>query len=596
MQTRPTLYLLFLNGLLWTLAAFLFWQKKDSEADEGDSALVPENFYERMESLSITSAAASESWLFERTAETWQLTEPLIWNANPFAVRQFVDELSRLKPLSTFSVQDIRKADLTLAEYNLQTPKLAIELVAGNQERLRFTIGIPERSSDKAYLRDLYTNQISVLPVHQAQFLNATLIDFLQPRIFTIPTEEVRALQVQDLANPAARVRLEKQGDGWKLISPIESDASTSEVLDLINRWNAFNVRAFVRDGLGEAFESNGIRLTMESAIRRESLIFSDTEARALAHAPVLARNEGNPSTFEVPRDLYKSLLSAQDALREKRVLSSIPENWNSLEIRMDGQLTTLQQLENGNWQVVFTDSSGELRSIPAEPVIQEELKESFALIEATRFVTDAPSDVDLLDFGILDPQRVVTFRFDGENQATFTIGNFVPRESLFYAQTSLSPTIFTVRPYVLSLLPLNPLHYRNRTIQTLPETATLGNIQLRNLDTEEILFDSSRGEYPGLLVQLNSFFRVSRFRDFIQEDFSNPLVLDPQTPIPFRYEIRAQVELPGTDNGEDPRRFLLSRPIGSDTIFVADPQTRLVGILPNTLARELIPLLRNNP
>lgn len=594
MRLRFTFLLLALNVVVFAAIAILNHMATQSNATAQPTPILAADSLSNLSAISLTATRDADPATFKLVRATdgsWSLAAPFVWEANPFAVRSLLHELNNLTPRSTFTTDDARRADISLAQYSLDPPTLQIALERDSLPPINLALGVPDASA-RLYLRGPDPKSIHVLEPNAVIALASQLSNLRNNSIFHSQRADIQSVQIQDRLNATARVRIVYQPASrqWRFNAPIDTAADPVAVEALINGWLDFQVTRFRPDLTQSAnFDDPAIRLSFESANGRESVLLNAPNPEN--PSVVLARRENTPVPFEVPAALFQRLTTAQADLRQKRVLADLPPNWNTLEIRVDANVTTLQQLENGLWQVIFTDEQQALRSLPADAAIIDNLRNIFPDLTATRFVSDAPADADLLDFGLLDPQRVLTFRFPDHPPVSLRIGGIAPSESLFYATTSQSQSVFLIRPFLLSQLPLNPLHYRDRTLYTLGPAVALTNIQLQHLPTQSNLLAQSPN--PDVLGALQAFFRQSRFKDFVQEDFSNPLILDPQTPIPFLFELSADIRLPGNESTPTVQRsFLLSAPIGDNTLFIADPASRMVGIAPESLANAIIPLL----
>jgi len=597
MRLKLTFLLLALNLALF---GFIFYLERAESARERFEAtsrtILSPDFVEGISRIRIESNAIPQPWTLQKSDDGWQVTSPFQWEANVFAVDRLLFQLRALSWVSRFSVEEVTDTGQSLERYGLQTPSVSLHLTSANGPNLTLPIGLPTEIGNRLYVMSPDGENILVVERDILDGLDQDLETFLDRNVFNLGIEEVRALQVQDRSNGSARVRVVRSGPEWQFVSPIETAADPEEVRRLISQWQAFEIDGFVDPATyGDVFDNPSLRFSLEGLNERETLIFSSNTTPDDA-GMLLARREAFPTAFRVPEAFLLNLKTVQDRLREKQFLRNLPKTWTSLEIRMDDANTTLQRLENGQWQVVFTDDNGDLQSLPAEPRLVSELQDLFPSISAVRFVSDAPSEADLLDFGILDPQREVTFRFDNREPVTLTIGDIAPREALFFANTNQSGSVFLIRPYILSRLPLDPLHYRNRTLYELPDTAQVDGINLTYLPENRALLQERSDLDPAVLGNIARFFQETRFKDFVQENFTGSVQLDAETPVPFLFALSADIKLPGSNDPATKRTFLLSPRIGGGTQFIADPQTRLVGILPDFLLDAIDPVLPETP
>ena len=153
MRTKVTLVLLFLNVALFF---FIFqferrWRTEESWKEARRRVLGAEAADIR--SLEITGG--THVLALAKRGDTWFVTSPLEWPANPNAINRILTELQFLEHETSFNVADLAKSGLTLANYGLDQPRLTItphfgrsrQPLAGRQSHPRH--GPPYRRPDQ---------------------------------------------------------------------------------------------------------------------------------------------------------------------------------------------------------------------------------------------------------------------------------------------------------------------------------------------------------------------------------------------------------------------------------------------------------------
>lgn len=602
MRFKLTLLLLVLNA---ALAGFILYldrvQSTRHLQDASSRLLLDAAFVQQIDHILITSAFAPHPWELKREGQTWTVTSPFHWKANPFAVQQLLFQLRRLAWDSRFPVQELAASGQTLDSYALATPPVHIVLGAGDSAH-SLSLGSPTEIGNRLYLMSPPSDFIYVVPRSLLDTLNRDLEAFLDRRIFTLDSEETEALQIQDRAASNVRVRLERQEQRWQFVSPIETAADPDRVRSLLAEWQGLEVVQFVPDrAISLAMDGNSLRLTLEGLGERETLILTPPTDADPPGPYFLARREAYPAVFQVRADLIEDLRSAQENLRERRVLKDLEGEWTSLKIDFGNRGLTLQKLENGVWQVLYTDQAGALRTLPASTEVIQNLKSTLLSTEAERFITDAPSEADFLRFDLTEPQRRLRIRTSLGQESELLIGGLHPDEdqTLLYATTSRSDSVFLVRPHLLPLLSLDPTAFRDRLIRSLPDSAAIQEVLLIHRLSGLPIALAQPGPLPDgettLESDLRRFFRQVRVERFLNRPFQDPMPLGRDLEIDWPFILEARVSLPPEGNPETIRLFLSER-LGGTTQYVADPLSGLVGTLPIPLIEKLDPFLVRPP
>lgn len=600
MRFKLTILLLALNAaLLGLLFYFDKVQSTQNLLDESSRLIVNPDFIQDLERIEIKGSQSDQSWILERNADQWLVSSPFQWKANPFAVEQLVFQLRRLAWESRFPVSGLADSGQSLESYNLANPTLSLALQSGSHSLL-LSLGAPTEIGNRLYLLSPDGDFVYVVPRGLLDSLQRDLEAFLDRRLFSISVEETRALQIQDRSASNIRVRLERTGDNWAFVSPIETDADEMRVKTLLTDWQGLEVEGFEQSGEEVALNGNSIRLTLEGSSERQSITLMPVTEGEEAGMAYMARLEGFPTVFKVDAERVERLRSVQEDLREKRVLRRYSEDWSSLAIGFGELGLTLQRLENGSWQVLYTDQDKQLRSMPAATEAVEGMRDLLGTMEAVRFVTDAPSEADRVRFGLTEPQRLVEVRRGNQDSLEFRIGGLFSGEgeTLFYASTDKSDSIFLVRPYVLSALSLDPFNYRERTIRKLPATARIPNLTLIHLHSglPMPMEDVNSPEANAVKAALRGFVENIRVERFSSRPFNDPLVLSDGKTIDWKYLLEASVQYPSNPGETETIRLYLSERLGGTTQYVGDPQSGLVGFLPIPLIEILDDFLAEYP
>jgi hypothetical protein len=595
MRYKLTVLLIVLNLALFSLIFYIDRVQSTRSVFESSSRLILDpSFVQGLDKVRITSTAAGTEWQLEQGEDAnWDVVAPIHWKANPYAVQQLLFQLKSLSWESRFPVRDLGEAGQSLESYNLENPPLRIELFNGETSET-LLLGAPTEIGNRLYTMSLDGKFVLVISRGLMEMLQRDMDAFLDRRIFGISMEESRIIQIQDRAASNVRVRLERAEAGWEFVSPIEAEADGERVQAMISDWQSTDAEGFdVNETAGLEMDSNAIQLTFEGLNSRETLVLAPPAGEPEA-TYYLAKRDVYDSVFKVNALQVDELRKAQEALREKRVLNRHAEDWTSLEIQFGDLTTILQQLETGDWQVLSTDESGALKSHPADLGEVDQIKELLRTMEAVRFVSDAPSENDLIRFGLDEPQRTITLRTASGQAVVFTIGG-VSREdesTLLYATTDQSGSVFVIRPHILAKFPLNPLHYRDRTLFRLPESTTV---------TAVLLTDAASGDPlpldEALESALGSYISEVKVNRFLDKPFADPIPLGEDRQVDWPYRLIALVAYPSpATEGPDTYEFHISIRLGGTIQYIGDPQSGLVGTLPIDLIEALDPILATFP
>lgn len=593
MRFKLTLLLLLLNGALFGYLLYLTkaGSTQDRLRDEARLILAP-GFSSQIDHFSVESTALESVWELQKRPEGWEVLQPLRWPANSYAVEQLLFQLKRLRWESRFPVSSLGDTGRQLADYGLEDPALTLRLGSGDREQV-LRLGDPTEIGARLYILSHDGETVQVVPRDLLDALRRDPESFYDPRVFSLSFEETNALQIQDQMTGTVRIRLVRSEEGWEFVSPMETRADGERVRSLLDQWQSLETGKLLDpQDTPVGFAGNSLRLTIEGLSRRETLVIASNGDE---NARFYASREAYPAAFEISEALVSQLRRAQENLREKRFLLSLRDQWNSLEVRMNERTLTLQQLESGEWQVLYTTEEGNLQTLTAEEEILSELKGLLGRMEAVRFVTDAPSESDLQRFGLTDPQRRILFRRPEREDVALLVGGVHPEETLLYATTSTSGSVFLVRPQILASFPLDPLHYRDRSFWRPSSGESVRKVALiRSVAGIDLLHEA--GEQEALRNQLHGWAENLVVERYLSVPFTDPLQLDKERRIPWEFRFEVTTAEDNETGDAETRVFLLTEPLGGGRQYIGDPEGGEVGIVPPEMVRALTPLMAKFP
>lgn len=589
MRTKVTLVLLFLNVALFF---FIFrfereWRTEQAALETRRRVLGPEAA--NIQSLEIAGTGREEIIRLERRGDSWHLTSPLEWPANPHGVLQIVNELKLLEHEASFAVADLARNDLSLADYGLDNPQLTVTFATGADENSgppsMLRIGSASALGNRLYVLSPDGERVHVVSRSLLESLRLTPEELRAPTFFNIPFFEVRSLSIQSAAPAARRIRVRREeGDRWIIENPFIARASKTAVQLTVTSLNSLQPRTFLgtergnpelaaKAGLG----LSALRVMLEGNNRREILLLGSEIGPLPAvgnqppeiefHAKLENEFADRAPVFSValPAPLVDTLRNAQVALRDRRVLDLENRVITAVTLEAPGlPELTLQRLESSAnqlsnaWQILGQDVGSGPAIIPADRELVSRLLQRLQLLSAREdggFVTEAPSRANLEDWGFTRPARRVTLSLSdagtSPNSLTLELGIPVNGAEVVYAKLANQDSVYAVDPSILDAIPVVARSYRERLLRELPAVARITKLRLSSADGNTVFYERElaagetweqalAGESPERKIaveQLRQQMRTLRARAFLQDSFSTTIPLGDQE-IPWTYRL----------------------------------------------------------
>lgn len=528
----------------------------------------------RIERLSIRGQDAQGNpveRVLEQTPNGWMLTKPIRWPANPHAIQRILTELQFMESETSFSVESLNQRGRTLADYGLEDPAMSLLITGSGGEETTLKIGDATEIANRLYVLSPDGERVVVVSNELAESIAADLNVLRNPQVFDIPIFEIEALTIQigsAGSDPASagqqRVRIDKQGlQDWQISAPVSAPADADQVERMLSQLANVQADDFQREASPEmGLDSPRMRVTLWGNKRSQTLLIGNENQDGDFYARLDDATGPDSPVFTVAPGPFIMLRQAQVDLRERRFFPFDPENMHSVRIERPGQPTvSLQKLEDGTWQVIERGKEGTPTPNAADEEMIRKLLGELSRLEATRFVTDAPSTDDLEQFGFAEPAFRVTIG-NGQEQ-TLLLGNRDENTAHIYAKRGDNPSVYEVRPHILVTLNPLPLDYREKHLYTLPQAARIRSIKITNTQTGQTLFnqaiDPDKQTWEDILAQakldeeqrtaaadLIRQLRSLRVHSYLSDTFSDNYKLYDRVPITWRYKLEAEIFLPG--------------------------------------------------
>ncbi len=580
MRFQFTAFLLVLNIVTFGLI-FIFGKKADENAGQksGLSGIISREAIEATR-IELSGKGLDTPRILERQGSSWKIIQPIEWTANYFAINRILNQLQFLEEEASFSIDEIKRTGRNLEDYGLENPWIKLSII-NEDEAIELGVGNVTEIGNNFYI--LGPNKKNVFVINR-QFIDGLLVDLNDLRtreIFDIPVFEVQALSLQ-MNNPEAigdndlKFRIARTNNGWIFESPLTAEANASQVSNTINTLTAARVVDFKPSETGDpvlqGLEDPNMRITLHGNKRQQTLLIGNKVIDNGENvAPTYyARIKDNPTVFTVEVETFDRLREAEEILRERSILNFKPENLTSIDVSEGEYLVRLQKLETGNWQVIENNTDEGIQPRRADSAIVAKLIENLKNLRASGFAIDSPTPADLDRLGFNSPRRKIELT-EGDQTIILLLTHPENENEKLYAQSNKAEYVYTVdRRSTLKVIPLNSSYYRNRTLELLPEAAKIISIQLKNLSTNETIFDyflkNPRDPWLQALVDLTEGERKSMWvlldtikkfdvKEYLKKNYDEEFSLDEETKRPWVYALNAKILLPDDENGRSEMR-----------------------------------------
>lgn len=583
---KTSLILLILNALLF-LACIYFRKSGDSQAPLQKRQVSDFN-WSAISKIEITGPLLPEKRIFQKDEQGWALHQPVHWPANPYAVLMLLSKLQLLPTTPILHQEDWVKTQTPLADYGLAEPRLFVSIWEGDTKQ---TFALGDVIAPGKYLYVLSPDKQHIFRTEKDLFDLSTmpLEHFQQQTLFDVSPFQIDGLRIRSEENNRVII-LSKIENAWRFDAPIQATANKALVEEALYQLLGLKVNCFLLNKEGDIarahLHSPRMRITLLGPNYRQTLRIGDSYNEEAYEAKL----DDNETVFTVPKGVVDQLLLAQEGLRNRQFFKFKLPVVESISIEQGGSKLTLQKLESGHWTCRSSGASPvqlDSDTVDAE-VIQGGLLRLKSL-EATDFLSDTPSELDLESFGLNAPQATLTLETP-EGSQSLILGAYTEDKAHLYAKTGDSPSVYQVPAATLGLFPLDPLYYHKRKLFELPQEAELHTLEVFKIDQEKpllrlnlqdsqedllaLLPDYSNNQRRNLkdFMDLLKDFRVDRV---LSREFSEMgLVLEEQA-VSWQFLIKLSFVPKGLSKDETVLSFYFSKRLGGNLQIGTSPELK---------------------
>jgi hypothetical protein len=408
---RSTLILLV---LALAVGGYLYFvESKRPVPDENAKQKVFTTDAAKINQLEIKSATG-ETDLRKDANDTWTIVKPVAAPADRNSVSDIVNNLANL--------EEEREVDANAADlktYGLAEPRLDVTFHAeGEKEPRRILIGDKTPAGTGVYAKLAAGNRVFLVGTSLDASLGKSTFDLRDKTVLSFDESKVSAIE---LASNAQTIRLEKTGEDWKIVKPLQAPADFVAVNALVGQLQSARMTALedspdaLKDlkqyGLDKpqavaTIAAGGSPVTLE--------LGKDAETGS-----VWARDPSKPLVFSINTAVGDELKKKVEDFRRKEVFEFRPYNTTRFEIVRGGTTRAFERVkgtgENAvdTWKQVVT-SEKNVDSSNFEGALLD-----FSNLRAESFVDRAGAST-----GHDKPDAVVVVKFeDGKKEERVTFG-----------------------------------------------------------------------------------------------------------------------------------------------------------------------------
>jgi Domain of unknown function (DUF4340) len=411
-RSRSTLILLVValafGGYLY------FVDSKQPIADENAKKKVFAYEADKINALEVKSSSGATTGLRKDASGTWTIVQPA---AAPADRNSVSDVVSSLANLEEDRVVEENASDLKV--YGLAEPRIDVTFhVEGETEPKKVVFGDKNPTGVGIYAKLPATNRVFLVSNSLDATLNKSPFDFRDKTALKIEQDKVNSIE---LASNAQTIRLEKTGENWKLVKPIQAPADFVTVNGLLGQLQSAQMTA-LKDRPEELKDLKQYGLAKPEVVATVGMGDSAVKLElgsAAEQGSVWVRDPSKPAVFSVGSSLADELRKKPEDLRRKEIFDFRPFNTTRFEIIRGKETRAFERVKGTGENAVDTWK----QVVPAEKTVDASNLEG-ALLEFSNLRAESFVDRAGAATGHSSPTAVINVKFeDGKREERVTFG-----------------------------------------------------------------------------------------------------------------------------------------------------------------------------
>lgn len=398
--------------------------------------------------------------------DKWRLETPIKDQADAAAVDELFNHLEHWQKDASISAKEMEADKNKLADYGLANPKLRLKLI-GKDAPPELLFGKDAALEARMYVRFENSKETFLASQSVKKAIEKKPEDFRDRKLTDlIMAQVVRAV----LKTSAGEMELQKKGDHWDIVKPLNTRADDQKVSDMIAQVTTARIQQFVADDRGDLHQyglaepRGSLTLFAENDKQGQTLQIGSVPEKEKDQ--VYVRFSPRAFVYTLPKKIEEILNNKPNDLRDRHLVRIDTKNLDRLTIDAPGKGKTVLARKDENWTVASHNNA------PANSSEVRRLIDMLQNEQVTKFVEDVASN--LAKYGLDKPQLTVTFSsFASENTAETKAGEQPFASVAFgkvegndvFARVGDEPFVVAVRKILLDQIFTDPLQWQDLAI-----------------------------------------------------------------------------------------------------------------------------------
>lgn len=397
------------------LGGYLYFVESERPvADENAKAKVFTYDAAKINQVQIKSSSGEVTALRKGANDTWTIVQPIEAAADRNSISEVVTNLANLEEAR---VVDENAADLKA--YGLAEPRVDVTFhVDGEKEPKRILLGEKTPANSGTYAKLPTSNRVFLVATAFETAADKPTFDFRDKAALSFDQGKVTSLE---LASPEQTIRLEKTGEDWKLVKPVQAPADFASVSGLLGQLQSAQMTALKErpEDLKDLRQYGLDKPTVVATIGTGASSTKFELGKEASPGSVWGRDPSKTAVFSISSGVATELQKKVNDFRRKEVFDFRPFNTTRFEITRGKDTRAFERVKGTGENAVDTWK----QVAPAAKTVDSSNLEG-ALLDVSNLRAEGFTPTAGAATGHNNPAAVIVVKFDdGKKEERVVIG-----------------------------------------------------------------------------------------------------------------------------------------------------------------------------
>ncbi len=291
----------------------------------------------------IVQRPGAEPIELRRVEDLWQITAPIQAEVDRFVVDALARDVANARRLRT--LEDVSGQ---MADFGLEEPRLTLTMQAGDRTET-VKVGAQDYTGNQMYVQLEGSDEVLIT---NRNFFTSADKELKEWRSKSVLEFDQDAAQVVEVVRPEGLLRLEREGEQWKLVQPVQDLADESAVSSLLSTVRYARVVEFVEEEAApESYPKYGLdrprfELRVKAAGRDEwrTLQLGGNHKKD----ELYARDTARRTVFSVRDTIVDNFEKDVGSFRDKKIVKVRQDELDRFLLTKGGQVVEVRREGDG--------------------------------------------------------------------------------------------------------------------------------------------------------------------------------------------------------------------------------------------------------